>query len=87
MLGERLRDLRARHGVTQEEAVRLARIEYKYFEGIEAGKYELRLTTVERLAEVFGLSPFQILAPEIGVSTLRRGIVPAPHRPRSRRKC
>ena len=49
---KRLKQLRKAHGLTQEQFAECAGISYKYFQAVEAGrKRDLRLSTVERLAE------------------------------------
>jgi len=61
----RLRELRERHGLTQEAFAELSGISYKYYQAVEAGrKTELRLSTLERLAKAYGIGVHQLLAPE-----------------------
>ncbi|QYY35413.1 helix-turn-helix domain-containing protein [Ruficoccus sp. ZRK36] len=65
-LGDRLRSLRARHGLTQEEFAQLAGIGYKFYQDIEgARKKEIWLSTVERLAAPYGLRAWQLLTPDM----------------------
>ncbi|MBC2595954.1 helix-turn-helix domain-containing protein [Ruficoccus amylovorans] len=65
-LGDRLRSLRARHGLTQEEFAQLAGIGYKFYQDIEgARKKEIWLSTVERLAIPYGLRAWQLLTPDM----------------------
>jgi transcriptional regulator with XRE-family HTH domain len=66
----RLRLLRQRHGVTQEEFAELAGVSYKFYQQIEAGrKKQIWLETVERLAAGFGLEAWQLLAPAVPAHT------------------
>jgi transcriptional regulator with XRE-family HTH domain len=63
---KRLRELREKQNLTQEEFSELSGISYKYYQALEAGrKIEIRLSTVERVAEAYGLEAYQMLAPEI----------------------
>jgi len=58
----RLRGLRQRKGLTQEEFAERSGISYKYYQAVEAGrKRDLRLSTIIRLAEAHGLEPWQLL--------------------------
>jgi len=60
----RLRQLRKRHDLTQEQFAELSGISYKYYQAVEGGrKTELRLSTVERLAVAYGIEAWQMLSP------------------------
>lgn len=64
-LASRLRSLRERHGVTQEQFAECAGLSYKFYQSIEAGrKKQLWLETVERLAAGFGVEAWELLGPE-----------------------
>ena len=59
----RLKELRKRAGLTQEQFAERANMSYKYYQQIEIGKKrDLRLSTVERLALAHGISVSQLLA-------------------------
>lgn len=61
----RLKSLRKRLGMTQEQFAEAAGMSYKYFQAVEAGrKPDLRLSTLERLASGFSLEVWQLLSPE-----------------------
>ncbi|WP_309398571.1 helix-turn-helix domain-containing protein [Cerasicoccus maritimus] len=65
-LGDKLRQLRARHGLTQEEFAQVAGIGYKFYQDIEGGrKKEIWVSTVERLAAAYGLRAWQLLGPDM----------------------
>jgi len=81
-LGSRFRELRKRHGLTQEEAARLTATEYKYWQILEAGGKDLRLTTLEKIAAAFGLTVAQLFADNVPESKLKGKPLAAPHRPR-----
>jgi transcriptional regulator with XRE-family HTH domain len=59
---KRLRELRLRRGLTQEAFAEQAGFSYKYYQAVEAGrKRDLRLSTLERLAEAHGVELWQLL--------------------------
>lgn len=70
---KRLRELRKLHSLTQEQFSEIAGISYKYYQALEAGrKREVRLSTLERVAKVYGLEVYQLLSPELPKSRLRK---------------
>ena len=72
-LASRLRRLRQRHGLTQEQFAEAIGLNYKFYQQIEAGrKKQIWLETVERLAAGFGLDTWQLLAPTEPVHTIVR---------------
>lgn len=83
-LGERLRELRKIHGITQEDAAHAVKTDYKYWQLLEAGGKDMRLSTLERIAGVFGLKARDLFAERLPKSTFKMTNVPAPHRPRHR---
>ncbi|MCG8380988.1 MAG: helix-turn-helix domain-containing protein [Gammaproteobacteria bacterium] len=63
-LGNRLKELRDKHDLTQEEFGAIAGFSQKHYQQIESGnKKQIWLETVERLAAAYGLEAWQILAP------------------------
>ena len=83
-LGDRLRELRLRHGLTQEQAAALCGMEYKYYQMVEWGRKNLRLDTIARLASAYHLEVWDLVQ-QAGLpsSRIKRvpQVVPAPHRP------
>lgn len=68
---DRIRDLREKRGLTQEAFAEEASISYKYYQAIEAGrKRDLRLSTLERLAQAHGLEAWELLLPTMDVSAV-----------------
>ena len=60
----RLKQLRQQLGLTQEEFSDRFDLSYKYYQAVEAGrKRDLRLSTLERLAQIHGLEVWQLLLP------------------------
>ncbi len=63
-LPDRLRQLRQKAELTQEEFAEKARLGYKYYQQIEAGRKEdIRISTLERLARGHGLEIWELLMP------------------------
>jgi transcriptional regulator with XRE-family HTH domain len=63
-LGNRLKELRNRHGLTQEEFGAISGFSQKHYQQIESGnKKQIWLETVERLAAAYSLEAWQILSP------------------------
>jgi transcriptional regulator with XRE-family HTH domain len=55
--------LRRQRGLSQEEVCRLAKITRSYLWGIEKGTANPSVNVVARLAEVFGVEPYELLRP------------------------
>jgi transcriptional regulator with XRE-family HTH domain len=74
-LSRRLRALRLRHDLTQEEFADIAQVSYKFYQQIESGrKKQVWLETVERLAAGYGLEAWEMLAPQEPVKTRLAGV-------------
>jgi transcriptional regulator with XRE-family HTH domain len=69
----RLRELRQANGLTQEAFSERAGMSYKYYQALEAGrKAEMRLSTLDRLANAYGLEVYELLAPKLPEVKLKR---------------
>ena len=65
LIAARIRELRLRHSLTQEEAAELVGVSMRYYQMIEAGrKKEIFLGTLKALACAYGLEPWQLIAPD-----------------------
>jgi transcriptional regulator with XRE-family HTH domain len=65
-ISERLRTLRLRHDLTQQELAEVADFSQNFLQQIESGrKREIWVSTVERLAAAFSLEVHEFLAPEL----------------------
>lgn len=64
-LAERLRQLRFRHDLTQQQAASAAGLSFKFYQSLESGrKKDLRLSTLQKLAEAYGIDEARLLGPE-----------------------
>lgn len=64
LLRRRLRELRKKAGLTQEAFAEKAKFSYKYYQGIERGQWtNLRLRTLEKLADGYGVELWELLKP------------------------
>ncbi|ULR41372.1 helix-turn-helix domain-containing protein [Thermus sp. NEB1569] len=61
MIGERLRELRLKRGLSQYELARAANVSQGLIWQIEAGRKTPRLKTLLRLAEALSVSPEELL--------------------------
>jgi transcriptional regulator with XRE-family HTH domain len=60
-LRERIRELRKKHGYTQEKLSELANIDYKYIQRIESkNPPALKVDTIERLAKALKVKPSEL---------------------------
>jgi DNA-binding XRE family transcriptional regulator len=83
-LGERLRELRQRHALTQEQAAALCGMEYKYYQMVEWGRKNVRLDTMARISRAYHLKVWDLVQhgglPPSRVERIPE-VVSAPHRP------
>ena len=62
-LAQRLRQLRKRAGLTQEGFAERTGFSYKVYQSMEAGRrWNLRMSTILRLAEFYGLTLSELFA-------------------------
>ena len=61
-LAKRIRELRKRKGLTQEQLSELAGVDYKHIQLLESNKAPAaKIDTIEKLAKAFGISPAGLL--------------------------
>ena len=61
-LGQRVRALRQRNGLSQEQLAEAADLHWTYVSGIERGKRNPGLNTLGRLAKALGVTPSKLLS-------------------------
>jgi transcriptional regulator with XRE-family HTH domain len=72
----RLKQLRAKHGLSQEAFAELAGMSYKHYQALEAGrKQEVRFSTLVRVAETYGIEVYELLAPKLPQTNLKKTFV------------
>lgn len=75
-VGEKLRRLRERLGLTQKEVAEKAGVSYGLIGQIESGRTQSSVTTLSRLAEALGVSPCYFLMDEDEVLEVTRSLSP-----------
>ncbi|MDD5005057.1 MAG: helix-turn-helix transcriptional regulator [Candidatus Omnitrophica bacterium] len=62
MLGKKIKELRRKRGITQEQLAELIGTSYKYLQRIESkNPPDVRLTTIVRLAKALKVKPAELL--------------------------
>ena len=59
MLGSRLKELRKKKGLRQEDMEDLG-INYRYYQKIESGKANITLSTIEKIADALEIDPAEL---------------------------
>jgi len=81
----RLRELRKLHGLSQEKFSEVSGFSYKFYQLIEIGKKnDLRLSSLERLAEAYGIEVHELLGPDTPKTKFPKRIRPK-QKPKSSR--
>jgi len=81
-IASRLRDLRHRHDLTQEQMATLLKTDLRWYQRVEAGEKDIRASTIDRLGAVFGLSGPELMAKDLPKTKVTAKPQPTPHRPR-----
>ena len=81
-IAARLRALRARHGLTQEQVAALLDTDLKWYQRVEWCAKDVRASSIDRMAAVFGLTATEFLAAELPETRGPRTAASAPHKPR-----
>lgn len=82
-IASRLRELRGRHNLTQEQMASLLGTDVKWYQRIEWKEKDIRASTIDRLAAVFGISTVAFLADKLPDTTVKAP-QKAPHRPKKK---
>lgn len=78
----RLKELRAKHGITQEQVAVLLDTDLKWYQRVEWAAKDLRASTIDRLAAIYGLTAAEFLAKELPRTKVQPPAPTAPHKPR-----
>ena len=81
-IASRLRELRARHGLTQEQVAALLDADLRWYQRIELSAKDVRVSTVDRLAAAFGITAVEFLASHAPKTKVQPPAPTAPHQPR-----
>ncbi len=86
-LGFRIKELRAEHGLTQEELAERSGMFRTYMSRVESGVANPTLTMLYQIAGAFGVDVRELLTPVTSANVARRvkSSVPTPSRGRVRR--
>ncbi len=61
LVGQKIKEIRVKRGLTQEELAEKTVIDYKYLQRIEGKKPpNLTIKTISRIAEALGISPAKL---------------------------
>jgi len=60
-VGQNVRGFRLRLKLTQEQLAEKAGLHWTYISGVERGRYNVSLDTLETLASALGRKPFELL--------------------------
>jgi transcriptional regulator with XRE-family HTH domain len=85
-IAARLRELRRKHDLTQEQVALLLKTDLKWYQRVEWRKKDVRASTIERLAAVFGIGALEFLGKELPKTKVSSRPPGAPHKPRIRPK-
>lgn len=80
-IATRLRELRRKHDLTQEQMALMLETDIKWYQRIESGLKDIKASTIERFAAVFGVNAVQFLGETMPETRIRKA-PQAPHRPR-----
>jgi transcriptional regulator with XRE-family HTH domain len=64
VFGRRLKELRRRRGLTQEQLAKLVKLDYKFIGAIERGAKTSSFQTVEKLAKALGVEYYEFFISE-----------------------
>lgn len=79
-LREKLRKLRKKHSLTQEAFAEIAGISYKYYQAVEEGtQLNPRLSTLDKIAALYGIEVVQLLGVRMPKTRLTRKPSKPPH--------
>jgi transcriptional regulator with XRE-family HTH domain len=76
-VGRRVSELRREHGLTQEQFAARAELSWKYLQQVEAGRENLTLRSLVRLANLLGVTLAELVQPPRD-RTVRTGRPPRP---------
>ena len=85
-IAARLRELRVRHELTQEQVAVMLNADLRWYQRLELAAKDIRVSTVDRLAATFGLGAVEFLAKQAPRTKVQPPAPTAPHKPRKAAK-
>ena len=82
LIAARLRELRAQTCLTQEQVAARLGADIRWYQRLELGVKDVRVSTVDRLAAIYGLSATEFLAERLPKARVVPPAPTAPHKPR-----
>ena len=61
LIGERIRDLRIRRGISQERLAELAHLHRNYIGGVERGERNISIINIVELAHALAVRPYKLI--------------------------
>jgi transcriptional regulator with XRE-family HTH domain len=84
-IAARLRELRRKHDLTQEQVATLLRTDLRWYQRVELKEKDIRASTIDRFAGIYGVSSVEFLAKEMPETRVADRPANAPHKPRKNR--
>lgn len=81
-IAKRLRELRSRHGLTQDQVATLLGTDLRWYQRVETEEKDIRASTIDRLAAVYSVSANEFLSPKLPDTKVVKRPATAPHKPR-----
>ena len=78
----RLRELRRKHDLTQEQVATLLRADMRWYQRVELKEKDIRASTIDRLAAIYGVTSVEFLAEILPETKVVTRPASAPHKPR-----
>ena len=83
-IATRLRELRRKHDLTQEQVATLLKTDLRWYQRVELQEKDIRASTIDRLARIFSVTPVEFLAEKLPDTKVMTRPTTAPHKPRTR---
>ena len=78
----RLRELRRKHDLTQEQVATLLQADMRWYQRVELKEKDIRASTIDRLAAIYGVTSVEFLAEKLPETKVVTRPASAPHKPR-----
>ena len=81
-IAKRLRELRRKHDLTQEQFATLLRTDLRWYQRVETEEKDIRASTIDRLAAIYGVTSLEFLGEKLPDSRVGNRPASTPHKPR-----